>query len=253
VPESENPDFALEDHISGEVGERVRSIISAAESAAEVIRHQAEQEIAARKRIAETERARYLDAARQEADDLLRRRVQRMTELSDSLVEGAERLLGRMESAEDLRRQLDRTVAGLAQAAERLAAETDVGRSAAPPPAAEPPPPVVPVEAVDAVETVEEAEERPIEDVEVADVEEAPVEPHLHEAPPVEEASENGARRDADPEGDDVLAARLVALQMAVAGCPRGEVEEHLRNNFAVTDTTTILNDVFGSDVPRIR
>jgi hypothetical protein len=40
---------------------------------------------------------------------------------------------------------------------------------------------------------------------------------------------------------------------MAVAGCPRGEVEEHLRSNFAVEDTTSILNDVFGTDVPRIR
>jgi hypothetical protein len=45
---------------------------------------------------------------------------------------------------------------------------------------------------------------------------------------------------------DDQLAARLVALQMAVAGADRGEVEGHLLVNFAVGDATAILDDVFG-------
>jgi hypothetical protein len=45
---------------------------------------------------------------------------------------------------------------------------------------------------------------------------------------------------------DDQLAARLVALQMAVAGADRGEVEAHLRVNFEISDTTSILDDVFG-------
>jgi hypothetical protein len=38
---------------------------------------------------------------------------------------------------------------------------------------------------------------------------------------------------------------------MAVAGSPRGEVEEHLRVTFALDDTTSILNDVFGTEAPR--
>jgi hypothetical protein len=246
VPEPENYDFALEDHISGEVGERVRSILSAAESAAEVIRHEAEQEIAGRKRIAEQERSRYLETARHEADELLRRRLQRMTELSEKLIEGADRLLGQMDSAHDLRRQLDRTVSALAQAAERLAVEEGTGIT---------PSEARPVEPAPGAHGEPEAEV--IEDVEVADAEEAPAEPPLRAAPEPEpepeaaEAAGNGAR--VDSEDDDVLAARLVALQMAVAGCPRGEVEEHLRSNFAVEDTTSILNDVFGSDVPRLR
>jgi hypothetical protein len=251
VPEPENFDY-LQDHLSGEVGERVRSVISAAESAAGVIRQEAEQEIAARRRLAEAERQRYLDAARHEADELLRRRIQRMSELSEGLVEGAERLLGRLEGAQDLRRELDRTITALAEAAERLAAENRIaGPAAAPPPAPAPSPaqapPPVPHADVDA-----DAEPE-IEDVEVAPGEED-TEPHLRPAPdpePVEAAANGGARPSEEAEADDVLAARLVALQMAVAGCPRGEVEEHLRSNFAVEDTTSILNDVFGSDVPR--
>jgi hypothetical protein len=252
VPEPENFDY-LEDHISGEIGERVRGIISAAESAAEVIRHEAEQEIAARKRLAEAERARYLDAARHEADELLRRRIQRMSELSEALIEGAERLLGRIDGAQDLRVQLDGAVASLAEAAERLANES---RGAAPP-QREPQPEPAPARAEPVVRREPEPEpdagvdaEIVLEDVEVADDEE----PRLRPAPEPAEAAANGDRHAGiDAEADDVLAARLVALQMAVAGSPRGEVEEHLRSNFAVEDTTSILNDVFGTDVPRLR
>ena len=247
MPDPENFDY-LEDHISGEIGERVRSIISAAESTAGVIRQEAEQEIASRKRLAEAERARYLDSARHEADDLLRRRIARISELSEALVEGAERLLGRIEGAQDLRRELDRTVGLLAQAAERLANES---RSVAGPVAPEPTPAPAPAPAPTPVTAPEaEAEAEEIIDAEVADDDE----PRLRPAPePVEAAANGGGHAPDDAEEDDVLAARLVALQMAVAGCPRGEVEEHLRSNFAVEDTTSILNDVFGTDVPRIR
>jgi hypothetical protein len=249
VPEPENFDY-LQDHISGEVGERVRGIISAAESAAEVIRHEAEQEIAARKRLAESERQRYLDAARHEADELLRRRIQRMSELSETLIEGAERLLGQLDGAQELRVQFDRTVGALAEAAERLANESRMAPPVTPTPTPEPEPVVVPEADADA-----DAEPE-IPDVEVANGGEPEPEPHLRAAPDPEEepveAPANGRSAD-EAEADDVLAARLVALQMAVAGCPRGEVEEHLRSNFAVEDTTSILNDVFGTDAPRLR
>jgi hypothetical protein len=253
VPEPENFDY-LQDHISGEVGERVRGIISAAESAAEVIRNEAEQEIAARRRLAEGERQRYLDAARHEADELLRRRIRRMSELSEALIEGAERLLARIEGAHDLRHQLDRTVAALAEAAERLASETRGGvpsTAAEPAPAAAPGPvPVSEAQPQPEPEPEPEPQAEPvIADVEVAE----PDEPHLRPAPePVEATANGGGRPSDDADGDDVLAARLVALQMAVAGSPRGEVEEHLRSNFAVEDTTSILNDVFGTDAPRL-
>jgi hypothetical protein len=49
-------------------------------------------------------------------------------------------------------------------------------------------------------------------------------------------------------EGDDMLAARLVALQMAVAGSARDEVEDHLRKAFSLEEPGKILNDVFGTE-----
>jgi hypothetical protein len=46
---------------------------------------------------------------------------------------------------------------------------------------------------------------------------------------------------------DQALGARLVALQMAVAGGNRGEVESHLRRAFELDDPRDILDDIFGS------
>jgi hypothetical protein len=46
---------------------------------------------------------------------------------------------------------------------------------------------------------------------------------------------------------DQALGARLVALQMAVAGGNRGEVESHLRRAFDLTEPGSILDDIFGS------
>jgi hypothetical protein len=99
----------------------------------------------------------------------------------------------------------------------------------------------------------------PDEDVEVVDavpVDEPEAEPA--DAPPegVREAAADA--RDGDDgegkpgprgfEGDDMLAARLVALQMAVAGSSRVEVEEHLRVTFSMDEPGAILNDVFGAE-----
>jgi hypothetical protein len=260
VADPENFDFTLEDHIAGEVGERVRAIISAAEAAAAVIKQEAESEAQARRRLAESERSRYLEAARQEVDELIRQRVARLSELSDSLIEGAEQLLSELSDAQSLRRQLDRMVGALAQTAEELAAETSGSFAPArPQPAPEPEaaapvpePPVAeavaeePVAEEPAVEEPTAADEQPAATAEVP--EEEPEPRRLRPAPAPEDAVPNGGiGRDKD---DDTLAARLVALQMAVAGSPRGEVEEHLRVTFALDDTTSILNDVFGTETP---
>ena len=51
----------------------------------------------------------------------------------------------------------------------------------------------------------------------------------------------------ASPGGDQALGARLVALQMAVAGGNRGEVEAHLRRAFDLSEPGSILDDIFGS------
>ena len=45
----------------------------------------------------------------------------------------------------------------------------------------------------------------------------------------------------------DLSAARLVAIEMAVAGRTRDEVDEQLRDAFDVDDTRALLDDVFGA------
>jgi hypothetical protein len=61
------------------------------------------------------------------------------------------------------------------------------------------------------------------------------------EAPAPERAVASDRR-----EADQQLGARLVALQMAVAGGNRGEVEVHLRRTFDLADPGPILDDIFG-------
>lgn len=281
MADSDSFDFNLENHIAGDVGEKVRTIISAAEATAAVIKREAEQEAEARRRLAEAERARYLESARSEVDELVRQRVARMGELSESLIQGAERLLSQLGDAQQVRRQFELAVSSLAQAAEQLTVETRAGWASRPAatsaPAAEPPveaqaapsfaaPAAGPAEAVtpepDPVAVEPEPEPAADEPVVAEIVPEPaadepstaaePVEPAADEAtePHLREVVANG---DATPDresDDDTLAARLVALQMAVAGSPRGEVEEHLRVTFDLDDTTTILNDVFGAEAP---
>lgn len=43
-------------------------------------------------------------------------------------------------------------------------------------------------------------------------------------------------------------AARLVAIEMAVGGSSRAEVERHLRSAFGVADASSLLDDVFGAE-----
>jgi small-conductance mechanosensitive channel len=52
--------------------------------------------------------------------------------------------------------------------------------------------------------------------------------------------------RETAPGVRDVSAARLVAIEMAVAGRTRDEVDRHLRESFDVDDTRALLDDVFG-------
>jgi hypothetical protein len=156
-----------------------------------------------------------------------------------------------------MRHHLAQLTEALARTAAALARETGAEEPApAEPVAAEPEPPVRPVEhvaepapaAVDA-EAVEDSEA--VEDVEVVDAEEAPaaVEPDLDvmaERRRRREDEEPAPAAAGDDESDQHLAARLVALQMAVAGGNRSEVEGHLRRAFELDSPASILDDIFG-------
>ncbi|HEY0374610.1 MAG TPA: hypothetical protein VGC94_07425, partial [Amnibacterium sp.] len=277
--ERDDTNLSAEESISDEISERVRSVISAAESAATAIRHEAEQEVAMKRRAAEAERERFLEHAKSEAEAVLDQRIKRISELSDALIEGAESLLMRINGAQEVKRQLETMVHALAHSAADLAAESEQGRlapvprsidvdddpepriQAVPEPESEPPTEAeaavrepepenvtelrVP-ESEPAAAVVEEVE------VEVVDAVEVVEEPAADEQQPAGE--ENGAADTAEQpaeqrgfDGDDMLAARLVALQMAVAGSARDEVEAHLRKTFSLDEPGAILNDVFGT------
>jgi hypothetical protein len=304
----DDTDFSAEESISDEISERVRSVISAAESAATAIRHEAEQQEQIKRRAAEGERQRFLEQAKAEAEALLEERMKRISELSDSLIEGAEKILMRIDGAAEVKRQLETMVHALANAAEELAAESGVTREvprprpvavedapdqprmrAVPEPEeetasvtelrvpqqAEPDPEVVepvpdaepevteaeapaaksdggPATKADVtpVEVIPAEDSSDDEDVEVVDavaVEDEPEpEPDRRNGAPA--AAKEPAAEPRGFDGDDMLAARLVALQMAVAGSARDEVEAHLRKTFELDEPGTILNDVFGAE-----
>jgi hypothetical protein len=288
--ERDDTNLSAEESISDEISERVRSVISAAESAATAIRHEAEQEVQMKRRAAEAERERYLEHAKSEAEAFLDQRIKRISELSDALIEGAESLLMRIGGAQEVKRQLETMVHALAHTAESLAAESEQGRlapvarsieiddelepriQAVPEPAPEPQatapdsanvtelrvpepepaavaePQPVPEEAPEVTEAAAPvADEQAAEDVEVVDAIEVVevVEPEQQTAEPPAEQPATGQR---GFDGDDMLAARLVALQMAVAGSARDEVEAHLRKTFSLDEPGAILNDVFGTE-----
>lgn len=212
--------------VSSEVSERVRAVLSSAEAAANALRHEAEQEAYRRRRASEEESRQYLDDAKRDAEAFLQERLRRISELSDSILERGEQILARLDHAEDVKRQLQELVDGLGETAARLAADARGETQRQAPPQA---PPVAP-EPVE-LRAEPEPEPAPVAEAEVPDVEE------------VVEEETAAIRGETD---DDELAARLVALQMAVAGANRGDVEAHLARNFSLEDTATVLDDVFG-------
>jgi hypothetical protein len=291
--ERDDTNLSAEESISDEISERVRSVISAAESAATAIRHEAEQQAAIKQRAAEAERQRYIETAKAEAEALLEQRIGRISELSDSLIEGAEAILMRIDGAQEVKRQLESMVHALAHAAQELAAESEQGRLAPVPrpvnideepaprvqavpdpepaataspdsgnvtelrvpesptePEAEPTPAVTEPVPEAAPEVTEADAPAAAEEVEVVDAVEVVDEPAAQPASEGNGATEE-AERPAEQrgfDGDDMLAARLVALQMAVAGSERVEVEAHLRKTFSLDEPGAILNDVFGTE-----
>ena len=270
--------------IGPEVADRVGSIISAAEAAARSIRARAEQtaettrleteaharrraeeaerQAATRRREAEAEALRYLNDARLRADRLVAERAAQISDLSDSVLERAQSLLRQLDNAETVRRQLSGLAQALGETAERLARDAASGATAfasdpSPPiPAPEVESPVAPpgLDAADLPRRSRRFARRRLESVD-------PVEPS---PPDGLDGGEEGAdpasidapgaaerpRGDGDPAAfspsEEADGARLVALQMAVAGSSRGEVASHLRATFNLSEPDIVLDDVFG-------
>ena len=235
--------------VSTEVAERVRALLAAAEEAAVAMRHEAEQEAQMRRRAVEEEMRRILDDARREADAFLHERQRRIAALSDTILQRAEQILARLDRAEDVRRQLQDLVDALGRTAQELSLDAAGAAPRTPHLPREPEPPArEPQRAVEEPPLVE-TEPVPEPGLADADVGEAEPLPDVVELPRNEQAEpepEPQPQRGREMDHDEDLGARLVALQMAVAGANRGEVEAHLTVNFKLGDPARILDDVFG-------
>ena len=230
---------------AGDASQRVHSIVAAAESEAAGLLRDAEREADLIRRDAQAEAERILDEARVRADDLVAERMQRIAELSDGIVEQTEMLFDRMDATDQVRRQLDGLLRSLGEAAEAVSREASTRRPAASRPAAPRPsthqpsrPPVRRAEPVAPPRYREPAPVTPSAPRRPDPLDRAP-EPPRHAAP-------NGPAAE-DPGDARFDGARLVALQMAVAGSTREEVAAELQRAFRLQDPSSILDDVFGA------
>lgn len=274
------PGVAHSGHAS-EVSDRIRSILADAEGAADALRHQAEQDAQARRAAAETDALKIIEDARREAERFLTDRIHRISLLSDQILDRGQSVVERLDEADTVRSELAAMVKSLGETAARLAIEMrsmpgpqapglDPPPSPRPPepdtPAvAEEPPPAehrlgdadsrapdtTPAQASGSEPTQLRPEPLPPEPAEPeAAVERGPAVDGTSDGPGLVElrSSEEPEEVERDLPGTDrVLGARLVALQMAVAGGNRGEVDTHLRRAFDFEDPGEILDDIFGS------
>ena len=202
--------------LGADLAAHVEAIVHAAEREARA----AEQAIAEHRRSAEEEVRRYLAAARLQVDAETAARAARVETLSAA----ARRLAAELTDAvAALARELhadDRAIgdrlprppwppAATAAPASAASAPAPPPERPAPPPATSPP--------------------------------RSGVAPEPEHEPAHDESAANGAGT-----GEVPTAARLVAIEMAVGGSSRAEVEEHLRERLGVADPEPLLDDVFG-------
>ena len=226
--------------------------MSTAEAEAAGLLRDAEREIELMRREAQAEADRIVEEARSQADALVAERMQLLAEMTDGIVERTEMLFERIDATGHVRRQFDELLRSLGEASENVARESGA-RRAAPRPAAHvprsaphvppatthaPPPPPVTHTA------------RPATRPAAAPPPPAPAPaPRRATVPPRPEPVQSvpEAPRRVDDHNDARFdGARLVALQMAVAGSTREEVHAELQRAFRLPDPSSILDDVFG-------
>jgi hypothetical protein len=197
--------------LGGDIAAHVEAIVRAAEREARA----AEQAIEDRRRRAEEEVDRYLAAARLHVDAEVAARAARL----DALSTAARRLADELADASSaITRELRRADDEAAATLPRTPWTPQTVAPAAPAPAPSPP---------------------------LADMAggEAPApEPTWTRTAPDGEGAPPAEGADAEVPS----VARLVAIEMAVGGSSRAEIDAHLREQLGVADPTALLDDVFG-------
>ena len=236
-------------NFAGDASQRVHAIVSAAESEASGLVRDAEREAELIRREAQAEADALVDDARRRADDLVAERVQLLADLSDGIIERTEMLFDRIDAAGHVKRQIDDLLRSLGEAAENVSRESGTRRSASRSAAHAPRPSVAHSPRTPAAPQPRPAAP-PVRSVAPAPAPEPPRrEPaptaHVRRPEPVPSAPEPSRRVD-DKSDARFDGARLVALQMAVAGSTREEVHSELQRAFRLADPSSILDDVFG-------
>jgi hypothetical protein len=242
--------------LGADLAEHVEAIVHAAEREARA----AEQAIAAHRRSAEEEVRRYLAAARLHVDAETAARGARIETLSAAARRLADELT---DAVAALTRELN---------ADERHTPTRLPRTPWPAPAPEPPA-AQPVAAAPAPAAPEPAAPQPtwsrieeptaaVPTPSAADADRAGGAGEDVSATPLAELTRpvtGPARHAAEPEPGEPAAngngeahhvpsaARLVAIEMAVGGSSRAEVEQHLRGQLGVAEPEPLLDDVFGA------
>jgi hypothetical protein len=190
------------------VADALASRVQAIVQAAEREATAVHADLETRRREAEAERRGYLEAARAQADAVGRQRLERLQELTTALTE----------RAQECARQLDDLLSLMGEASSELARDHTLTEELL---SSEP---VLPSRGP-GQESV--ADSTGLDDPEGVGT---------------EAVSEGGGGTESDHD-----AARLAAVQMAVAGSTREEVERFLRDRFGLLEVDVILDDVFGT------
>jgi len=248
MPSEEYPDLS-DPHgsLPAHLAERVESIVRAAEREAAAV----QREIEAQRQVAETEARRYLIDARRRVDAATDERMARLRRLTDELLERAETTRG----------QFDELISSLELMTTELEREREESRANPMEPDLGPRP-----SGAGSEESSARRPDTPPPPPEAGWAGGPAMTPSIQPTEPGQggEASEQGRRPEPEqepaqppsvPPGDPPAiggdharlgAARLVALEMALAGNSREEVDRHLRDAFRVRDTAALLDDVFG-------
>ena len=236
--------------LAPEIARRVSSIFDAVEHEAEGLRAQAREEARS-----------YLVDAQRRADDLVRRRQERIGELSDELLQKAEAVVSRLDSAAPVRQGFESLVRALGGAAERLSGEIS-DPAAAPAPAAPEPSAAAPVAEGTAAPRAWETPGAGAPGAWRTPGVGAPGAWGTPGAAGVSSAAGAGTpppgvhppprfggvgAGPAAGEWNDSEAARLGAIQMAAAGATRAEVRTRLEPRTGPEAADAILDSIFGA------
>jgi hypothetical protein len=236
--------------LSADLAAHVESIVHAAEREARV----AEQAIAEHRRRAEEEVRRYLAAARLQVDAETAGRAARIVTLStaarrlaDELTDAVAALTRELQAGDQ---HMETRLPRAPWPAEQPPAPSPTAATAAPAAAAAAPPEPI------ASEPIAPAPPTPEPATPEAVTPEPPamapqpswsrVESAAASTPAIDEPAHDDARN-GNTEVSVPSAARLVAIEMAVGGSSRAEVEEHLRGQLGVAEPEPLLDDVFGA------